>query len=43
MNGGDIRAAQRFARHADPRITIRYDDNRRDQHGEQARRLAEDL
>jgi integrase len=29
-NGGDIRAAQDFARHSDPKTTMRYDRNRRD-------------
>lgn len=40
-NGGDIRAAQEFARHADPKTTMRYDRNRRDLAGEMARLISE--
>lgn len=29
-SGGDIRTAQRFARHSNPNVTVRYDDNRKD-------------
>lgn len=36
MSGGDIRSAQRLARHASPQTTIHYDDNRRDLAGEAA-------
>lgn len=43
LNGGDIRAAQRFSRHKDVRVLMRYDDSRKDMAGELARRLSEDL
>lgn len=42
LTAGDVRAAQRFARHASPATTMRYDDNRQDLAGQLARRLAED-
>lgn len=37
---GDVRAVQRFARHADPRTTVRYDDNRSDLAGQVAALVA---
>ena len=37
---GDVRVAQRFARHASPSTTIKYDDNRQDLGGNAARKLA---
>jgi integrase/recombinase XerC len=39
--GGDIRAAQELARHADPRTTLIYDDNRKDAQGKATRLLSE--
>jgi len=39
-NGGDVRAVQQHARHANPQTTIRYDDNRRDLAGKIASGLA---
>lgn len=41
-SGGDVRKAQRFARHANPATTIRYDDNRADFAGELAALVAGD-
>jgi integrase/recombinase XerC len=38
--GGDVRAVQRFSRHASPATLLRYDDNRRDLAGDVARRIA---
>jgi len=38
--GGDIRAAQMFSRHADPRVLLRYDDDAKDRGGELARKVA---
>ena len=40
LTNGDILAAQRFARHVDPRTTLRYDDNREDIAGQVARLVA---
>lgn len=40
MNGGDVRAAQRFSRHLDLRTLSVYDDNREDLGGEMARLVA---
>lgn len=40
ITNGDLRSAQRFARHADPKTTLEYDDNRKDVAGEAARLLA---
>lgn len=40
---GDVRATQQFARHRDPKTTLRYDDNRRDLAGSVARLVAEKL
>ncbi len=40
LTSGDLRSAQRFARHADPNTTLAYDDNRKDVAGEAARLLA---
>ncbi|RJF84819.1 integrase [Azospirillum cavernae] len=39
---GNIRAVQSFARHRDPRVTLRYDDNRADLAGQTACLVAED-
>lgn len=38
---GDVRAVQRFSRHADPRTLLLYDDARRDQAGDVARLVAD--
>ena len=35
-------AAQKFARHSDPKTTMRYDDNRKDVAGQMARMLGDD-
>ncbi len=43
LTGGDLRLAQRFARHSNPSTTILYDDQRRDGAGEAARILAESV
>jgi integrase/recombinase XerC len=40
MNGGDVRAAQRFSRHLDLRTLSVYDDNREDLGGQMARLVA---
>lgn len=37
---GDIVAAQKFSRHADPRTLLAYDDDRTDKGGELARKIA---
>jgi integrase/recombinase XerC len=42
LNGGNIDAAQKFARHADPKTTQKYNDNRRDLAGDMARLLGDD-
>jgi integrase/recombinase XerC len=42
LTNGDIVAAQKFARHSDPKTTMRYDDNRKDVAGQMARMLGED-
>jgi integrase/recombinase XerC len=42
LTNGNIDAAQKFARHADPKTTQRYNDNRRDVAGEMARLLGDD-
>jgi integrase/recombinase XerC len=42
LTGGDIRAVQRWTRHANVNTVIIYDDNRRDLAGELARKLGED-
>lgn len=42
-NGGDVRAVQQHARHANPQTTMRYDDNRRDLAGKIATSLADVL
>ena len=39
---GNIRKAQDFSRHKDPRVLVRYDDNRADVGGQLAAQLAED-
>jgi len=36
LTNGDLRRAQRFSRHRDPRTLLRYDDNRRGLGGEMA-------
>jgi hypothetical protein len=43
MTDGNVRVAQRFARHASPETTLRYDDNRRDEGGEAAKCLADEV
>ena len=43
LTDGNVRVAQRFARHASPETTLRYDDNRRDEGGEAAKRLADEI
>jgi integrase/recombinase XerC len=40
--GGDVRKVQRYARHASPQTTIRYDDNRQDLAGEITRMMGDD-
>jgi integrase/recombinase XerC len=40
LNGGDVRAAQRFSRHEDVRTLLHYDDNRQDIGGKMARLVA---
>lgn len=40
--GGDLRAVQKFSRHKDPKIIMRYDDNRKDLAGDVAKLLDED-
>ncbi len=40
---GNIRIAQKFSRHRDPKTLIKYDDNRRDVAGEASGMLEEDL
>jgi len=40
--GASIRAAQRFANHADPKTTMQYDDDRQDLAGQIARLVARD-
>lgn len=40
VTGGDIRAAQKFAGHENPTVTMRYDDNRKDLAGEVAEQVA---
>lgn len=40
LTNGNLRAAQRFARHRDPSTTMKYDDDVRDFAGEAARLLA---
>lgn len=40
--GEDVRRVQRFSRHSRIETVVRYDDNRRDEGGALARRLAED-
>jgi integrase/recombinase XerC len=42
LTGGDVRKAQRFARHSKVETTVRYDDNRSDFAGEVARLLGDD-
>lgn len=42
LSGGDIRAVQRFSRHARADTVLVYDDNREDLGGAMARRLGED-
>lgn len=39
---GDVRLAQRYARHASPTTTMRYDDNRQDLAGRAAHLVADD-
>lgn len=40
MTGGDIRSAQKFAAHASPNTTTKYDDNRTDVAGDMAKQLS---
>jgi integrase/recombinase XerC len=42
LTNGNLDSAQRFARHADPRTTQRYNDNRSDVAGAMARLLGDD-
>jgi integrase/recombinase XerC len=42
-SGGDVRMAQQFARHGDPKTTMLYDDNRKDMAGAAARLVANKL
>jgi integrase/recombinase XerC len=42
LTGGNIDAAQCFARHSDPKTTMKYNDNRADVAGEMARLLGDD-
>lgn len=42
LTGGNIDAAQRFARHKDPKTTQRYNDNRADVAGQMGRLLGDD-
>lgn len=42
-SGGNIRMAQEFSRHKDPRTLMLYDDNRKDLAGEASKLLDEDL
>jgi integrase/recombinase XerC len=42
LTNGNIEAAQKFARHADPKTTQRYNDNRSDVAGAMARLLGDD-
>jgi integrase/recombinase XerC len=42
LTNGDVRTVQKFSRHKDIRVLLRYDDNRADLGGSVARRLAED-
>lgn len=42
-SGGNVRMAQQFARHADPKTTLKYDDNRTDLVGQAARLAARKL
>jgi integrase/recombinase XerC len=42
INGGDVRKAQKFSRHAKVETVLRYDDNRKDEFGAGARMLDED-
>jgi integrase/recombinase XerC len=41
LTNGDVRKVQRFSRHKDVRVLVRYDDAREDMAGDVARRLAE--
>ena len=41
VSGGDVRAVQRLSRHAKLEMLMRYDDNRRDDAGSLAQRLAD--
>ena len=43
LTNGDIRKTQRFARHADPKTTMRYDDDRTDMAGEVSELIGEDF
>lgn len=42
LTGGNIVAAQKFARHADPKTTQKYNDNRSDLAGQMAKLLGDD-
>jgi len=42
-SGGDVRMAQQFARHGDPKTTMLYDDNRKDMAGQAAKLVARKL
>lgn len=40
LTNGDVRAVQKFSRHANPQVLLRYDDNRTDLAGQVAERVA---
>jgi integrase/recombinase XerC len=42
LTNGNIEAAQGFARHSDPKTTMKYNDNRKDVAGQMARMLGDD-
>ena len=42
LTNGNVRAAQRYARHSKPETTLRYDDDRTDLAGDMAKLIGED-